>query len=243
MISESVKTLDVYFETDLVGRVYDTNPLSFEYAPEWLAQKAIQIANIVMASGRTDADSVTAFFENLLPEGALRSYLFAARKASTLFGLLHSVAGDTAGGFILLPAGHQPQPQSYQLTSWQELATELKSKAAVAINLKSKGTRISLAGAQDKISLALFADGIPGLKNHRGRKGPASLALCGWRKSSTRPAKGRVLTAISPPSANALRPKHPVKRGLAGADYFGHGAHGHAAVNQFFGLIQLFFRE
>jgi len=163
VISESVKTLDVYFETDLVGRVYDTNPLSFEYAPEWLAHKAIQIANIVMASGRTDADSVTAFFENLLPEGALRSYLFAARKASTLFGLLHSVAGDTAGGFILLPAGYQPQPQSYQLTSWQELATELKSKAAVAINLKSKGARISLAGAQDKISLALFADGIPRL--------------------------------------------------------------------------------
>jgi serine/threonine-protein kinase HipA len=161
--SAAIKTLDVYFENDLVGRVYDTNPLSFEYAPQWLAHKAIQIANIVLAPGMTDADSVTSFFENLLPEGALRSYLFAARKASTLFGLLHSVAGDTAGGFVLLPAGEPPQPQSYQPTSWQELATELKSKAAVAINLKSKGTRISLAGAQDKISLALFADGIPRL--------------------------------------------------------------------------------
>jgi len=62
-----------------------------------------------------------------------------------------------------LPAGEPPQPQSYQPTSWQELATELKSKVAVAINLKSKGTRISLAGAQDKITLALFADGIPRL--------------------------------------------------------------------------------
>ena len=163
MSSAAVKTLDVYFENDLVGRVYDTNPLSFEYAPEWLAHKAIQIANIVLAPGTSAADSVTSFFENLLPEGALRSYLFAARKASTLFGLLHSVAGDTAGGFVLLPAGEPPQPQSYQPTSWQELATELKSKAAVAINLKSKGTRISLAGAQDKISLALFADGIPRL--------------------------------------------------------------------------------
>ena len=163
MNSAAIKTLDVYFENDLVGRVYDTNPLSFEYAPQWLAHKAIQIANIVLVPGITDADSVTSFFENLLPEGALRSYLFAARKASTLFGLLHSVAGDTAGGFVLLPAGEPPQPQSYQPTSWQELATELKSKAAVAINLKSKGTRISLAGAQDKITLALFADGIPRL--------------------------------------------------------------------------------
>jgi len=100
--SAAIKTLDVYFENDLVGRVYDTNPLSFEYAPQWLAHKAIQIANIVLVPGITDADSVTSFFENLLPEGALRSYLFAARKASTLFGLLHSVAGDTAGGFVLL---------------------------------------------------------------------------------------------------------------------------------------------
>ena len=163
MIAQTTKTLCVYFEGDLVGRVYDTNPLSFEYDPQWLAYKAIQIANIVLAPGRSDADSVTSFFENLLPEGELRSYLFATRKASTLFGLLYAVAGDTAGGFVLLPDGQQPQPQSYQPTSWQDLATELKSKAAMAINLKSKGTRISLAGAQDKISLALFADGIPRL--------------------------------------------------------------------------------
>lgn len=163
MNSESARALDVYFENDLVGRVGDTNPLSFEYAPEWLAHKAIQIANIVLAPGRSDADSVTSFFENLLPEGELRSYLFAARKASTLFGLLYGVAGDTAGGFVLLPNGQQAQAHSYQPTSWQELAGELKSKAAVAINLKRKGTRISLAGAQDKISLALFSDGIPRL--------------------------------------------------------------------------------
>ena len=163
MTAPTTKTLCVYFEGDLVGRVYDTTPLSFEYAPQWLAHKAIQIANIVLSPGRSEALSVTSFFENLLPEGELRSYLFAARKASTLFGLLHAVAGDTAGGFILLPDGQLPQPQSYQPTSWQELANELRSKSAVAINLRSKGTRISLAGAQDKISLALFAVAIPRL--------------------------------------------------------------------------------
>ncbi len=160
---EATQYLDVYFELDRVGRVYDTQPLSFEYAQEWRAHHALQIANIALAPGKSAADSVTAFFENLLPEGALRSYLFAARKASTLFGLLHAVAGDTAGGFVLLPPGEQPKPHSYQPTSWQELANELHSKSALAINLKSKGTRISIAGAQDKVSLALFADGIPRL--------------------------------------------------------------------------------
>ncbi len=78
-------------------------------------------------------------------------------------GHVPGITGHVGPEYALLPAGEPPQPQSYQPTSWQELATELKSKVAVAINLKSKGTRISLAGAQDKITLALFADGIPRL--------------------------------------------------------------------------------
>ncbi|MBH1986505.1 MAG: hypothetical protein I8H76_04225 [Burkholderiales bacterium] len=38
-----------------------------------------------------------ALFEKLLPEGEVRAYLSAQRKASTLFALLQAVAGDTAG--------------------------------------------------------------------------------------------------------------------------------------------------
>lgn len=155
--------LDVYFESDLVGRVFDENPLGFEYSVDWLSSKALQIANIALKSGKSNEASVTSFFENLLPEGALRSYLFAAKKASTLFGLLHAVAGDTAGGFVLLPTGTLPQPPRYQTTSWAQLGKDLRTQAASAINLKSKGARISLAGAQDKVSIALFPDGIPRL--------------------------------------------------------------------------------
>lgn len=155
--------LDVYFENSLVGRVFDTAPLSFEYAAAWLQTKSVQIANIALASGPDHGESVTAFFENLLPEGDLRSYLFTARKASTLFGLLNAVAGDTAGGFVLLPAGQTPQAHSYQATTWADLATALRSKTASSINLKGAGSRISLAGTQDKVAIALFADGIPRL--------------------------------------------------------------------------------
>ena len=163
MNPDSVRSLDVFFEDDLVGTVFDTAPLSFKYADHWIERQPIQIANIALLFGQTYDPGVTAFFENLLPEGELRNYLFTARKASTLFGLLHAVAGDTAGGFILLPSGQRPQAHSYQPTSWQDLAQELRSKAASAINLKSKGTRISLAGAQDKVSVAIFSDGIPRL--------------------------------------------------------------------------------
>jgi serine/threonine-protein kinase HipA len=162
-MTETGKSLDVFFEDDLVGHVYDTSPLSFEYASQWIQRRAIQIANIKLAAGKSDDASVSAFFENLLPEGQLRTLLLSAKKASTLFGLLHAVAGDTAGGFVLLPTGQKPQPPSYQPTSWSELATELRTKSASAINLKGAGTRISLAGAQDKATIALFGDGVPRL--------------------------------------------------------------------------------
>jgi serine/threonine-protein kinase HipA len=163
MNTVSASRLSVFFEEELVGHVFDTSPLSFEYSSTWLQSKAVQIANISLGPGRIQSDSVTSFFENLLPEGDLRAFLFSARKASTLFGLLHAVAGDTAGGFVLLPAGQVPRPQQYEVTSWTVLAKELKTKAASAINLKGEGTRISLAGAQDKVSIAIFEDGVPKL--------------------------------------------------------------------------------
>ena len=159
----NASSLGVYFEDELVGYLFDTAPLSFEYAPTWLQNKAIQIANITLGSGRTYADGVTSFFENLLPEGDLRAFLFSSRKASTLFGLLYAVAGDTAGGFVLLPAGQTPQPQQYEATSWAALAEELKTKPALSINTKGKSTRISLAGAQDKVAIAIFNDSTPRL--------------------------------------------------------------------------------
>ena len=163
MDSLSAQSLDVFFEDDLVGYVFDTSPLSFEYSSTWLQTSAIQIANIPLALGPTQADSVTAFFENLLPEGNLRSFLFSTKKASTLFGLLHAVAGDTAGGFVIMPSGQIPQSQQYEKTSWAALAKQLKTKSASAINTELQGTRISLAGAQVKASITLFDDGIPRL--------------------------------------------------------------------------------
>ena len=104
-----------------------------------------------------------AFFENLLPEGELRDYLAAQRKASTLFSLLLEVAGDTAGAFVLVAPGQAPEPPRYEATSWQAIAAILARRSACAIDIHDEGARISLAGAQDKTSIALFDDGVPQL--------------------------------------------------------------------------------
>jgi serine/threonine-protein kinase HipA len=156
--------LDVYFGAERVGTVHDASPLAFEYTAAWLERaEPMAIAAIALQPGCHDSAAVQAFFENLLPEGALRDYLAAQRKASTLFSLLLEVAGDTAGGFVIVPGGEVPEPPAYEPTTWQAIGAALRKKAAAAIDLHGEGARISLAGAQDKTSLAIFDDGVPRL--------------------------------------------------------------------------------
>lgn len=154
--------LDVFHGAQLVGTVHDTSPLRFEYAPAWLQREdRFPLAMIPLQAGTTDAPRVQAFFENLLPEGDLRVYLSEQRKASTLFSLLLEVAGDTAGAFVMLPRGHAPEVPTYEPTTWEKLARTIKARSAAAIQVEGgDGARISLAGAQDKASIALF-DGQP----------------------------------------------------------------------------------
>ena len=62
--------LDVYYGSALVGAVYDSAPLAFEYAPAWLGGPLrMTLAAIALQPGRQATPEVQAFFENLLPEG------------------------------------------------------------------------------------------------------------------------------------------------------------------------------
>jgi serine/threonine-protein kinase HipA len=156
--------LGVYFGAERIGTIHDASPLAFEYAAAWLDRaEPMAIAAIPLQPGRQDSRAVQAFFENLLPEGELRDHLAAQRKASTLFALLLEAAGDTAGGFVIMPGDEVPQPPAYEPTTWKAIAAALRKTSAAAIDLRGEGARISLAGAQDKTSLAIFDDGVPRL--------------------------------------------------------------------------------
>ncbi len=149
--------MDVWFNNELAGHVHDTFPLGFEYAQAWLAREPfMSLAAIGHTGGLQQTSEVEAFFENLLPEGELRSYIAEQKKASTLFSLLLETAGDTSGSFVLMPQGQKPQPPSYEAVSWIWLAKQLKARPATALDIQGEGTRISLAGAQDKASVAIF---------------------------------------------------------------------------------------
>lgn len=152
--------LDVFYAEELIGTVFDTEPLSFEYAPTWLDRPKpllpFALSNIALRPGRLAESHVQAFFENLLPEGDLRAYLSVQRKASTLFSLLKEVAGDTAGAFVMLAQGQRPEAPRYEPTTWEHIAGTLKAKSAAAMQVKGEDARISLAGAQDKATIAIF---------------------------------------------------------------------------------------
>ena len=149
--------LDVFYGAELMGTVHDASPLAFSYAQAWLDREDVfALSAIELRAGPIGSPQVQAFFENLLPEGELRVYLSEQRKASTLFSLLLELAGDTAGAFVMLASGEKPAAPEYQPTSWQALARTIKTKSAAAIQLLDKTVRISLAGAQDKASIAIF---------------------------------------------------------------------------------------
>ncbi len=161
---KTVSRLDLYWGDEHVGSIHDASLLAFEYTPTWLSRaQPFAVAAIALQPGRIDTPEVQAYFESLLPEGELRQTLVTQKKASTVFALLHAIAGDTASGFVILPAGQTPGPARYEATTWEALEQRLRQPAVAAMDLQAAGARISLAGAQDKTSVALFADGVPRL--------------------------------------------------------------------------------
>ncbi|CAM3927981.1 type II toxin-antitoxin system HipA family toxin [Bordetella muralis] len=162
----TVDALDVYAAGRCVGRLFDEQPLRFRYDPAWLTWSEARPIAPSLGLGQQDhvGDHVLAYFENLLPEGHIRRFLSVSRHASTAFGLLRSVGGDTASGLTIVPQGEKPAPPGYRPTTWVDIAQQLQHAVIPALAAENaEGTRISLAGAQDKLLLMVLPDGVPAI--------------------------------------------------------------------------------
>lgn len=158
--------LDLYQADRKVGRLFDERPLRFVYDDAWMNLPGAHAISpsIPLVQGDHAGDAVHAFFENLLPEGHARKFLQISRHATTVFGLLRSVGGDTASGLTLLPQGERPAPPHYRPATWQDVAARLRNATLPALVAENaEGARISLAGAQDKLLLTVMADGSPAM--------------------------------------------------------------------------------
>jgi serine/threonine-protein kinase HipA len=159
-------TLAVYHGDKHVGRLYDAQPLRFEYSSGWMEHPdAVSLSPALPLTQEVHLGSdVLAYFENLLPEGDLRHHLALRHHTTTVFGLLKAIGGDTASGFTLLPPGESPAPPHYRPISWKALAKHLQHRGrGPLLSRQGEEARISLAGAQDKLLLMVQPDGTPAI--------------------------------------------------------------------------------
>ena len=161
----------VYGPDGLVGTLHNTDPLSFSYNDAWLVKPdAAPIhPNLPLAGGRFDSAYVTAFFENLLPEGDQRTVISMREQVSSVFALLARVGGESAGAFTLVPEGEAPQAPVYQPLDWEQVRALIhdggaQSAERAGIEFAAQGMprpRMSMSGAQFKVLLYLDAHGNP----------------------------------------------------------------------------------
>ncbi|AKR42703.1 type II toxin-antitoxin system HipA family toxin [Methylophilus sp. TWE2] len=159
----AVKKLAVYRDHTLVGTLLDEVPLKFIYDAAWRERESGSISpHISVTQAEHTGMAVESYFENLLPEAGIRELLKFKFQVTSTFGLLNATGGDTASDLTILPEGETPKPPSYQAITWQDIADQFTQKPGVIRHLQEEtGLRISLAGAQRKLSICMDAAGNP----------------------------------------------------------------------------------
>lgn len=159
----TVKKLRVYREDDLVGTLINETPIKFIYAHEWQRNHHTGISpQLPLSQTEHSGAPVESYFENLLPEAGIRELLNLKHQVTSTFGLLSVIGGDTASDLTILPDGITPQTPQYQPITWDDIAEEFTQQQGVIRTIQEEdGQRISLAGAQKKLSIHVDHHGNP----------------------------------------------------------------------------------
>ncbi len=150
--------LDVYLRQDLVGRLWldERGRFAFQYEPAWLNAGnplPLSLSLPLKAEPYLD-DSARPFFSNLLPEAGIRQTLARRLKISEQndFELLRKIGGECAGAVSVLPGGKAPAlAPGYREIDEEELHRVVKELPRRPFLVGDKGSRLSLAGAQNKL--------------------------------------------------------------------------------------------
>lgn len=155
------RTLGVWFRGQRVGTLSerDSGQLDFRYSQSWLSREAsFAISHSLPLEPSTDPTLATRFFGNLLPEGIVRGALCRRLGISedNDFAMLAAIGGDCAGALSVLVDGEAPpKPEKGLLPITRaKLDGYLRQPPAYASALDDDA-RLSLAGAQDKLGVAV----------------------------------------------------------------------------------------
>jgi serine/threonine-protein kinase HipA len=158
-----MSVLDVYFHSDLVGRLerLEQARLEFAYKPSWVKQGGVPLSlSLPLRSEAFDDAECRPFFAGLLPEGEFLKSIARAFQVSAdnPFSVLTEIGGECAGAVSLASPGQDPpfaEPTSPTWLNEEEmgaLLAELPSRPLlIGLDEEDEGVRLSLAGAQDKL--------------------------------------------------------------------------------------------
>lgn len=156
-----VRTLNVYFDRDLVGRLTqdDSGRMGFQYDDAW-REKPDAIALSRSLPLRTEPfsqEECRGFFGGTLPEQANRKIIARILGISDKndFAMLEQIGGECAGAISFLPEDEEiPEDDTrYRELDNAELAKILRELPKRPLMAGEDGIRLSLAGAQDKIAV------------------------------------------------------------------------------------------
>lgn len=159
--------LNAWCHDDFVGRIsIDTHGRwAFEYAAEWIANPSFSVSphiplNAGMLQDTSLQRTVEWFFENLLPEGAIRKKI-ASRcgvAENDTWGLLSEYGKESAGALCILTDGALPATADYGYSeiSWSDIDDMiLAMKEGKPLIDQNPSAKMSLAGAQEKVAVKL----------------------------------------------------------------------------------------
>ncbi len=158
-----MSALDVYFHSDLVGRLerHDQARLEFAYEPSWAKQGEVPLSFSLPLRSEPFGDAeCRPFFAGLLPEGEFLKSIARAFQVSAdnPFSVLSEIGGECAGAVSLASPGQEPPFAEPTSPTWLEeeemgrLLAELPSRPLlIGLDGEDEGVRLSLAGAQDKL--------------------------------------------------------------------------------------------
>lgn len=163
------RVLHVYINGAKVGDLAEGD-LSFTYDASWLSGKAPcpLSLSLPLQGEPLPADRSRAFFANLLPEGQVRDHFARKYRVSPDddFALLAALGGDCAGAAALHPEPldgfSQSPPSRYRPLTDADFGKLLDEAYIMDPSFLDEGehTRLSLAGVQDKIPVALRGETI-----------------------------------------------------------------------------------
>jgi serine/threonine-protein kinase HipA len=160
-----VTGLPIRYEGHVMGVVVpEGEDLSFTYHPRWLTTPGAFPLSLRMPLGTAvfGGETLRPWLANLLPEDAnLRGVGRTLGIApQDVLGLLERIGRDTAGALSFGDAAHLEETPGYRLvggpSDLERIIEELPAKPFLA---GEEGVSMSLAGAQEKVPVAVLADG------------------------------------------------------------------------------------